>query len=159
MHVKLLYCFRDIPFASLERRAKDIMIEHRRADTEDNQQFLVKHIPGIWGSKAAVDKYKLTYAMAKLDERPGGKERDRILMDSFLKNTKKNMMTVPEITELKNIIPTEVPLIDFLRCLKKNTVTWDVPSAGLVDQWSKDRSLTLKDLDTVEVREIIIGKS
>ena len=125
--------FRNIPITSLGNAAKEKMIQARNHRVTDNQTLLVPHVDGSWGSKKRVDKYRVTYAMAGVQDRPSGTQRDRILMDKFLANTVKDTVTIPKVTKFSDIIPNEIPIIDFLQAYKNNTVTWDIPSAGSVD--------------------------
>ena len=85
--------------------------------------------------------------------------KDQKCMEDYLKVTEKGGMQNPQLESLRNLLPAGAPLLDFLSCTMERADDWNLPGRAEVDFWSHERGITMKILDQVEVKEIIVGRS
>ena len=135
------------------------MFDARGKKSTPDDEFLVPQVPGCWGKNNKVNKDVITLGMAQVKGLFKGERRDELLMSKFLKNMKADVMRLPVQARSSEYLPAGAPIIDFVRALKSQTNTWEIPDRKIWEQWSEVRNLTERDIETVEIREIRIGES
>ena len=111
-----------------------------------------------WGEERTFSKVDMIGACVGFKPRINRK-RDGFCMDKFLQRSRSDMLMVPDIGDLKDFLPVDAPLLDYLTEDTKCNDGWKYPGVKELEEYQRNRSLSYKVQDEVEVREIICGIS
>ena len=143
----------------LRERAAQTMIRARSIPATQEDSILIPRTEiNMWGKNKPYSKPSLVTKFCGY-EPVINRGRDRKCMEDYLNNTEKDGMQNPQLDSLRNLLPTGVPLLDFLSCTMERPGDWNLPGRAEVDFWSYQRGITMDILDQVEVKEIIVGRS
>ena len=146
-----------IPNEELAETASRIMHQARKNPYVENDQFLIPESPvPLWSRKQPYHKATL---MHKYSGRfpVMGKGRDEKCMKKFLEQSKISGFQDPKLDTLRNLLPAGAPLIDFLAAHMQRSDDWKIPSRGEIEEYRKNRGLSMLMLEQVQVKEIVPG--
>ena len=86
-----------------------------------------------------------------------GKNEDQECMEYYLDNVMEDGLQDLRVGEWKKFLPLRASLIDFLAVDLKEISGWKYPKLDAVEDYQKHRGLNRKLLNSVEVKEIVIG--
>ena len=80
-------------------------------------------------------------------------------MDTYLKGAPESELVMTKLGPVKDYLPVEAPLLDFLTVVNEGPTGWKYPKLEELRKFQQKRGLTYSILEDVEVREIICGVS
>ena len=86
-------------------------------------------------------------------------KNDAKCMDTYLLNAPELELVMTKLRPVKDYLPVEAPLLDFLTVETEGPKGWKYPWLQELRKFQLKRGLTYSVLDDVEVREIICGVS
>ena len=149
------------PFSSqfLMNRAARIMIQARSKPTSQEMQMLIPR-GSINPWRASGDLEKSILISSYCGYCPVmGRGCDRSCMAQYLRKVKVDGVQIPRGTRFSDFLPAGAPILDFLSVSMEKMECWKYPSISEIRFYQENRGLSLKMLQEVQVREIIVGET
>lgn len=171
--ILFIYMFRSVSKEDLLRRMK-IPIHHisneelsntcsrimkkarTKNSTVEDQILIPEPVTALWRKD---EPYHKSILMQKYTGKLPvmGKGRDEQCMNAYLKNVQISGFQDPKLDTLSNLLPAGAPIIDFLSVTMQQSDDWKLPNRGELEEFRKNRSLSVDMLNQVEVKEIVVG--
>ena len=136
-----------------------IMAKSRASQAQPEDEILIPESPvPLWSRGNPYHKATIVHKYS--GEFPVmGKGKDESCMLRFLANSKVSGFQDAKLDSLANLLPAGAPLLDFLSVHMQQVDDWKLPSQGQLEDFRKDRGLSMGMLNQVEVREIVVGST
>ena len=162
-----LYYFRPrFPEKIKEMRAEELrkVVEDRvrlarSAAPQGSSDLLVRQPQNVtWGAKLTFNKESLVTPF--VNYKPVmGRKRDEECMVKYLKKIMVNGLQDPQIGPRSAFLPEGAPLLEYLAVYQERMDAWKYPTREEVNLFERARGLSMKMLEEVEVRVIVVGKT
>ena len=111
-----------------------------------------------WGESRKINKTSLVSQITGYKPRIA-RYKDEVCMKEYLEKIPKSTLPVPKFSTLKEYLPESAPLLDFLVAEARALEDWKYPRQEDLIKYQEQRSLSYDMLDSIEVREIMMGVS
>ena len=162
-----LYCFRprggdkikEIRAEELRKIVEERVKLARSAAPQGSSDLLVRQPQVVtWGSKLAFNKESLVTPF--VGYKPVmGRKNDESCMVKYLKKIMVNGLQDPQVGPRSAFLPEGAPLLEYLAVYQERMDAWKYPTREEVNLFERARGLSMKMLDEVEVRVIVVEKT
>ncbi|MEL6806011.1 MAG: hypothetical protein AAFO91_19790, partial [Bacteroidota bacterium] len=137
-------------------------INERRLDrATEETRFIPGKTVGVWSGRE--DELKMDQIKSKINLRIAGlykyPKTDTEFMTAWLRRSKQDCLVDSGFIELDKLLPAGAPVIDFLRVDSERPDGWAHPSLKYLDGWRSNRGIPTDYPCTLDVREVIMGRS
>ena len=131
----------------------------RSAAPQGSSDLLVKQPEVVsWGSNKTFNKEALMETLIGYKPKMGRKQ-DETCMKKYLNHVMVNGMQIPKIGTRSTFLPEGAPLLDYLAVYQEGMSAWKYPAREEVNMFERNRGLAFKMLQTIDVREIVVGET
>lgn len=151
-----------VTVAEVEDFIKERVALYRLQGQKDHQCRLFSRPAAYdWAEAKEFTKETLTRLITGLKPRedPTGIGRDCSLMGIFIRQVSQGMIPTPKDLELKDFLPTQAPLLDYLKLDAQRPDSWSLPTVEYLSYLQANRGISMGILGNIEVREIVLGSS
>jgi len=131
----------------------------RSAAPQGSSDLLVRQPQVVsWGSKLAFNKENLISPF--VGYKPVmGRKKDEACMVKYLKKIMVNGLQDPQVGPRPAFLPEGAPLLEYLAVYQERMDAWKYPTREEVNLFERARGLSMKMLEEVEVRVIVVEKT
>ena len=153
------FCFRLLTADDFLKNIKRRIEEERSREYDESMRILIPQPEEmLWGEKRIGNK------AAMIGEIVGGKPRinngqDTACMQRYITRVSKAGLDQPSFLRVKQYLPVEAPLLDYLVEDVKRVDGWKYPRLEDLEFYQKNRGLNLEMLKQIEVKELVCGVS
>ena len=143
----------------LMNKAARIMLQARSQPSSQEMQMLIPRGPiNPWRATGDLEKSILISSYCGYCP-VMGVGCDRNCMAQYLRKVKVDGIQIPRDTRFSDFLPAGAPILDFLSVSMEKMECWRYPSISEIRFYQENRGLSVKMLQEVRVREIIIGET
>ena len=134
--------------------------ETERSKTSNSEQTWLIPQPSSssWGDSKEFNKVNLVCEIVGYKPRINNLNNEKC-MHTFLERAPKSKLVLTELGAMKDYLPVEALLLDFLTSETEGSAGWKYPRLVDLKEFQENQGLTYSVLDEVEVREIMCGVS
>ena len=155
VNAMIIYNYRMLSSEELRRRAIVQIDEKRKSYGTDASLILVPDIDGVFGTTFPVNNLSIAESVAGVEKT--GLD-DQKFSEEFYKHSQDHrLFLVPNLVPFKTLMNNRAPVLTFLRIDSERDDTWDYPSIEEVKRWGDFRGLSIDWMNSVGVKEFIIG--
>ena len=143
----------------LMTRATRKMMDCRNNPSSDEMQILIERSEvNPW--RASGDLEKSILMKYYVGYRPVmGRGCDKSVMSTYLKCVDVSCVQIPRGIKFEDYLPAGAPILDFLAISMEKMECWQIPTRCEINKYQRTRGLSLRMIQEVEVKEIIIGET
>ena len=158
MYIIILY-FSSLDTEELRKRVKERLIKQRSKESDSSFSLLIpQEGEKVWGEQRKANKVDMLSKLVGYRHRINTK-KDNSYMTKYLTRVDLKGLDKPDYLRMKEFLPADAPLLDFLVEDTKGLDGWKYPKLNELLFYQDNRGLSLKMLEEIEVRELVCGVS